>query len=62
MSYYMMAAEFWTAVGVGMGIVPVVVASAGKVASTFTRTPARFDAAAPRATRRAAAACQLFHV
>jgi hypothetical protein len=63
MSYYMMAAEFWTAVGLGMGIVPVVVTSAAKVVSSFTHTPARFDEMAPLTARRAAATgCPLFHV
>ena len=60
MSYYMMAAEFWTSVGLGMGILPIVVASAGKVANTFKHSHVRFDEAAPLSTQRATAGCTFF--
>ena len=57
MSYYTMAMEFWMAVGVGMGVLPLVAVSIKRAASAFGVSPGPFSRGPMGSTRTAPASC-----
>jgi len=57
MSYYTMAMEFWMAVGVGMGALPLVAVSIKRAASAFGVSPGPFSRGPLSSTRTAPVSC-----
>jgi hypothetical protein len=56
MSYYTMAMEFWTAVVIGMGVLPLAAVSIKRAASAFGVSPGPFSHG-PMSARTAPVSC-----